>query len=161
MNKLLLLVVCVLTTIGAKAQFDEGKWFVNTSLTGLDLSYSSGQKGHFGLDAGGGYFLMDNFAVIGELGGDWSSPVDKYKLAGKARYYFDNIGIYLSGGLKLASVQYKHADKVNDFAVLLEAGYAYFLSKTVTIEPAVYWDLSVKDSDNSRFGLKIGFGFYF
>ncbi|EGJ72534.1 hypothetical protein Bcop_2381 [Bacteroides coprosuis DSM 18011] len=161
MKKLLLLVVCLLTTIGASAQFEEGKFIVNTSITGLDLSYSSGSKGHFGFEVGGGYFLQDNWAVLADLGGDWSSPVDKYKLAAKTRYYFDNIGIYLSGGLQLSSIQYKHMDKTNDFAFLLEAGYAYFLSKTVTIEPAVYWDLSVKDSDNSKIGLKIGFSFYF
>ena len=42
-----------------------------------------------------------------------------------------------------------------------EAGYAFFLTRTVTIEPAVYYDLSFKDSDLSKFGLKVGFGFYF
>lgn len=48
-----------------------------------------------------------------------------------------------------------------DFALGAEAGYAFFLTRTVTIEPAVYYDLSFKDSDWSKFGLKVGFGFYF
>ncbi|BDW79469.1 hypothetical protein BFINE_52640 [Bacteroides finegoldii DSM 17565] len=43
----------------------------------------------------------------------------------------------------------------------IEAGYAYFLSRTVTIEPAVYYKWRFDDSDNSRFGIKVGFGFYF
>lgn len=33
--------------------------------------------------------------------------------------------------------------------------------KKHSIEPAVYYDLSFKDSDLSKFGLKVGFGFYF
>jgi hypothetical protein len=49
----------------------------------------------------------------------------------------------------------------DDYAFGVEAGYAYFLSKTVTIEPAVYYDMSFKDGDYSKIGLKIGFGFYF
>ena len=42
----------------------------------------------------------------------------------------------------------------------LEAGYAYFLSRTVTIEPAVYYKWRFNDGDMSRFGVKVGFGFY-
>ena len=42
----------------------------------------------------------------------------------------------------------------------IEAGYAYFLSRTVTIEPAVYYKWRFNDGDMSRFGVKIGFGFY-
>lgn len=44
------------------------------------------------------------------------------------------------------------------FGFGMEGGYAFFLSRTVTIEPAVYWDIN---KDRSEFGLKVGFGFYF
>lgn len=44
------------------------------------------------------------------------------------------------------------------FSFGLEAGYAFFLTRTVTIEPAAYWNVN---SDRSKFGLKVGFGFYF
>ena len=40
-------------------------------------------------------------------------------------------------------------------------GYAYFLSRTVTIEPAIYYDQSFKDhSKYSTIGLKVGIGVY-
>ena len=43
----------------------------------------------------------------------------------------------------------------------LEVGYAFFVSKTVTIEPAVYYDQSFKDhSDFSTIGFKVGVGVY-
>jgi hypothetical protein len=44
----------------------------------------------------------------------------------------------------------------------VEVGYAFFVNKNITIEPAVYYKMSLADfSDNSTVGLKIGFGFYF
>ena len=161
MRKFVLVMLCLLATVGAKAQFENGKWFVNTYVTGLDLSYSKGDKGHFGFEGAVGHFLLDNLALIADVGADWSSPRDSYKLGAKARYYFSQTGIYLSGGLKLASVQYKHEKKQTDVAMLLETGYAYFVNRFITIEPAIYYDLSFKDSDWSRIGLKIGLGFYF
>ena len=43
----------------------------------------------------------------------------------------------------------------------LEMGYAFFLNKTVTIEPAIYYDQSFKrHSDYSKIGLRIGLGIY-
>ena len=43
----------------------------------------------------------------------------------------------------------------------LEVGYAYFVSKTVTVEPAVYYDQSFKDhSAFSTIGFKVGVGVY-
>lgn len=158
---LLLVVVCLVTTLTASAQFEKGKIILNPSITGLDLSYSKSTKTQFGFDLAGGYMLQNNFALIAELGGSWSSPVDKYKLAGKARCYFDKVGIYASGGLQVSSYQAKDKSSVNDFALVLDAGYAYFISRNVAIEPGVYLDLSFRDSDHTKFGLKLGFGFYF
>lgn len=43
----------------------------------------------------------------------------------------------------------------------IEVGYAFFLNRTVTIEPAVYYDQSFKNhSDFSKIGLRIGVGVY-
>ena len=40
-------------------------------------------------------------------------------------------------------------------------GYAYFLSRTVTLEPAIYYDQSFKShSDYSTVGFKVGIGVY-
>ena len=50
------------------------------------------------------------------------------------------------------------SDNDTKFSFGLEAGYAFFLSRTVTIEPAAYWNVN---SDRSKFGIKVGFGLYF
>ena len=68
------------------------------------------------------------------------------------RYYISKVGVFLGAGVDL-----NRGDKTR-FGFGMEAGYAFFLSRPVTIEPAVYWDI---DKDRSEFGLKVGFGFYF
>ena len=50
---------------------------------------------------------------------------------------------------------------MNDATLGAEVGYAFFLSRTVTVEPAMYYNQSLTDQDYSKFGVKIGFGFYF
>lgn len=167
MRKIVFLFVFMFATMAANAQFEEGKWIVGSSVTGLDLSFAGssdnnlGTKNHFGFQAEAGYFLMDNLALLGDLGGDWSSSADMYQLGAKARYYFDKVGFYAGTGLLLRSMQIKHGSDTTDFALTFEGGYTYFLSRTVAIEPGLYYHLSLSDNDWSRFGLKIGFSLYF
>ena len=43
----------------------------------------------------------------------------------------------------------------------VEVGYAFFLSRTVTVEPSIYYDQSFKNhSDFSTIGFRIGVGVY-
>ena len=73
------------------------------------------------------------------------------------RYYIIQNGLYLGAGVKLV-----HANtNYNDFMPGIEVGYAFFISHTATIEPAIYYDQSFKNhSDYSRIGFRIGFGIY-
>ena len=43
----------------------------------------------------------------------------------------------------------------------VQLGYAFFLNRTVTIEPELYYNQSLKDQDYSGLGLRISFGIYF
>ena len=138
MKRLALLVCLLIGTMAAHAQFEKGKWFVNPSVTGLNFSYNTEtDKAHFGLEAGAKW----------QGGG-----TDVYTLGVGGRYYISKVGVFLGAGVDL-----NRGDKTR-FGFGMEAGYAFFLSRTVTIEPAVYWDI---DKDRSEFGLKVGFGFYF
>ena len=58
------LVMLVVTTLGAHAQFEKDVWYVNASLTGLDLSHSKYEGTNFGFTLGGGAFVADNFAIL-------------------------------------------------------------------------------------------------
>ena len=148
-----------LTALEKHAQFEKGKWFVNPSVTGLNFSYNTEtDKAHFGLEAKGGAFLVDNVALLIDAGAKWQGGgTDVYTLGVGGRYYISKVGVFLGAGVDLNRYDWDGGDKTR-FGFGMEAGYAFFLSRTVTIEPAVYWDI---DKDRSEFGLKVGFGFYF
>lgn len=162
MKKLTLLVCLLVVTMAAQAQFEKGKWIVNPSVTGSDLSYNTGtDKASFGLEAKGGAFLLDNVALLVHLGAGWNQGElnkDVYTLGVGGRYYFSSIGVYLGADVNMDRWKWSGGDDDTKLSLGLEAGYAFFLSRTVTIEPAAYWNVN---SDRSKFGLKIGFGLYF
>ena len=71
------------------------------------------------------------------------------------RFYFNSTGVYLGGGLDWNRFRYDGGSHRTDWGLGIEAGYAYFLSRTVSIEPAVYYKWRFNDSVMSRFGIKI------
>ena len=44
MKKLALVICLLVASLGARAQFEQGKWIINPSLTGLNFSYSNSEK---------------------------------------------------------------------------------------------------------------------
>ena len=120
--------------------------------------YQAENKGHFGLEAKGGAFLADNVALLIGAGAKWQGGgMDVYTLGVGGRYYIDRVGVFLGADVNLHRYAWDGGDRTR-LGFGMEGGYAFFLSRTVTIEPAVYWDIN---KDRSEFGLKVGFGFYF
>lgn len=173
MKKLALFICFVVVTVAAQAQFEKGKWFLNPSITGLELTHDTGlDKTSFGLEASAGAFLLNNFSLQVRAGASWNyngSDMDVYTLGVGTRYYFDKVGIFMGANVNVDRWDWGHdEDDTKDwghddegdtkFSFGLEAGYAFFLSRTVTIEPAAYWNIN---DDRSKFGVKVGFGFYF
>ncbi len=155
MKKIALIVIALVMSVSANAQFEQGKGYLGASLSGFDMSSQSKQF-HLGLDAKLGYLFMDNLMGIAEVGYDhWESQPDFVTVAGSARYYFVQNGLYMGAGLK-----YKHTTDYNDILPNAHVGYAFFISRTVTIEPEIYFDLSTKSFDYSCYGLRIGIGVY-
>ncbi|MCI7310481.1 MAG: hypothetical protein MR536_06485 [Prevotella sp.] len=159
-KKLMLLMVVLLTAISANAQFEQGKIYTGASLTGLDLSYN-GKKGmNLGLQARAGYLLEDNWMVLGQAAfqhtGKDDAP-DYFSVGVGARYYIVQNGLFLG-----ANCNFIHANSnYNDLMPGVEVGYAFFLSRTVTVEPSIYYNQSFKKhADYSTIGLKIGVGIY-
>lgn len=161
MKKIGLVISFLIVSLGTYAQFEQGKWLVTPSLTGFNFSYSQHEKARLGLSGEVGHFVADNIALMVNVGVDWSSAVDEYSFGTKGRYYFDSTGIYLGAGFDCDRFRYSGVGSRTDWGVGVEAGYAFFLSRTVTIEPAAYYKWRFNNSDRSKFGLKIGFGFYF
>ena len=143
-KKCLLLVATMMVSICASAQFQEGKGYIGASLTGLDLHYNAQDGFNVGLEAKAGFFPWDNFMVLGNV-----SAVHNGSEA---------VADHISIG---AGVKFLHANhSYNDMMPGLEVGYAFFLNRSVTIEPAIYYDQSFKSSRYSTVGFKLGVGVY-
>ena len=159
MKKVALMLVGLLMTVAANAQFEKGKVYCGASLSGLNLSYNGSSELNLGVAGQVGYLFADNLMGVGNVSYQHygsSDVADYVSLGVQARYYIIQNGLYLGVGAK-----YVHCDSYNDVLPGVEVGYAFFVSKTVTIEPAIYYDQSFKDHSNySTVGLKIGVGVY-
>lgn len=157
MKKFLFLLLFIASAGAAHAQFEEGTTFVNTSLTGLNMQFNNDFK--VGVEAKAGYFFADDWAFTAGAGLDYgNSKLNILHAGAGVRYYIEQNGLFLGAGLK-----YIHKDSsYNDLMPGVELGYCFFLNRSVTIEPALYYNVSIKDSKNySEAGLKIGFSYYF
>ena len=167
MKKLLLCLVMLTTTTLAHAQFEQNKWYFNTAVTNLGISYNGSEELRLGGQITAGTFLFDDIALMLNGEGVYHKLGERSATFGVGgRYYFSQNGIYVGTGIKFRHYEYEENAKVknekfNDGLWSFEAGYAFFLSRTATIEPAIYYDLSFKDSDYSKVGFKLGFGLYF
>lgn len=160
MKKLFLaIVLAAISTTGAFAQFEKGKIYGGASVSGFDMSYSETTKFSLGVDAALGKMIAQDWLIIAELGYQYhNSETQTFSVGAKGRYYIEQNGIFLSLGAK-----FQHMFKdYNDFFLTPEVGYCWFLNHNVMLEPSVYYNMSLSDfGDKSRFGVKIGIGFFF
>ena len=159
-KKLMAMAVALLATTAASAQFEQGKTYIGGSLTGLNASYSGSDKFCLGIQAQGGYFVADDIMLYGQVGYDHNGNKeikDRYSVGVGGRYYIEQNGVFLG-----ANCKFLHASGgYDDIMPGVEVGYAFFLSRTVTVEPAIYYDQSFKKhSDFSTIGLRLGVGIY-
>lgn len=156
MKKILSLMFLLVLTLGAKAQFEKGTHFANASLTGLGIGFDKGEFS-MGISAGYGYFISDCRMVGGEVGYRHHGGLNTFVLKPSFRYSFVQNGLNVGGGL-----QYEHAGYKQNYVQLCpQVGYTFFLSKNVSLEPAVYADFCLNDfSNGTSAGLKIGIGLY-
>lgn len=155
-----MLLAIAFTAITANAQFEQGKFYVGAAMTGLDLNYSGAEDLNFGVQAKGGYLFEDNWMLLAQAGYQHSGNDDIddcFSVGVGARYYIIQNGLFLGINGKLI-----HANgNYNDIMPGFEVGYAFFLNRSVTIEPAVYYEQSFKKhSDYSKIGFRLGLGVY-
>ena len=146
MKKLLFTMLCgLMFSVAGQAQtqdrlpFAKDKYYASAGLSNFDLNWSKNQSWHMDLNAKCGYLFEDDWMITGTLGYDWHKVV------------------YLG-----ASANYVNSPIRKDFVPSAQCGYAFFLNRTVTIEPEVYYNLSTKDvTEYSGFGIRLGLGIYF
>ncbi len=97
--------------------------------------------------------------LLGQLSAEHNGSeavADHIMVGAGGRYYITQNGLFLGANCKFLHANHNY----NDVMPGAEVGYAFFINRSVTIEPAIYYDHSFKDSDYSTVGLKIGLGIY-
>ncbi len=137
--------------------FEKGKVYASAGLSGLDLNYNANKKWNFNIDARMGYLLQDNWmGMLDASYGVYNHDYNQFAVGLGVRYYMQDNGLFGGAGLR-----YRHKGGVNDVMPNVNLGYTFFISRTVTIEPELYWNISTnKFKDYSDFGFRIGFGIY-
>lgn len=156
-KKIAMLIAAMMVSLASHAQFEGGKTYVGASLSGFDLSYNGSDKGRLALQGKVGRMMVDNLMLTGQFTFEKQESLPFTTSVGAGgRYYIVQNGLYLG-----ASVSYKHRKNYDDFLPSLQVGYAFFINRTVTIEPEIYYDQSIKShKDYSQVGLRVGIGIY-
>ena len=160
MKKIIITLTLALVGISsAFAQFEKGTYYLGATTNATELSYSKSSKFNFDLGVHGGYMFEEAWMAIVELGYNYNhSDMQQLYAGAKLRYLIKQNGLFLQVGGK-----YLHeAPNFNDVQITPEVGYCFFLNRHLTIEPSLFYDISLSDfSDKSKVGVKVGLAWYF
>lgn len=174
MKKIILTVVTLLTfgfvhaqdsnMDNAGSQTDQGKWLIEvntgtwaTGNTSFSLLAVDGGDTSWSAGAEVGYFIIDDFALKAGLGyfddGSGNNSFN-YKFGGK--YYIVGqfpVGVDITG---------TSGDGNDANWIGVQAGYAWFISDNVSMEPAIRYNATLDENKaNSAFQGLIGFALHF
>jgi len=160
-KKLMMMLAALTMSVATYAQFEQGKVYASAGLSNLDLNFNSNEKWKLDVQGKVGYFFADNWMATAQGEYNYRKTEPNYFSVGAGvRYYILQNGLYLGAGANYVH-HTSEGSRIDDFMPSLQLGYAFFLSRTVTIEPELYYNQSFKShSDYSGFGLRIGFGIY-
>lgn len=163
MKKTIISLLFAVVSMGAFAQFEKGTKYLNASLSGFGISYSKTPGFCMNIEGAGGYFFADNWMVKGLLGWDHVDGANTFDMGAGIRYYLKNNGLFFGTGIKYGLQSGGGESEVlHNVFQPLEAGYCFYLNNHVSIEPAFFVDMCYNHfKESTRFGLKLGFGYYF
>lgn len=166
----------------SSALVTKGEWFIAPSLTNVGLNSISIKPAdaststsitRFGLQATGGYGLMDNLAAEAGVGfqslsfsGSSSSVFDIF--AGARYYFFKNF--FANADLLLAlgkSGDSDYSGNFNAFGLNVGAGYDFMIGNSFAFEPSISYTFSLSAKlDEAKFNLglfsiNLGFVYFF
>lgn len=165
-KKILAMLAFSFFVTGAFAQdaVEKGAWLFSG---GSNLGYSSASSSGVGaslsnlvINAKAGYFFMDNLAAgalinyVSISGG--GSDVSLTGIGLFARYYIQG-KFFLGAGFQSLSTSSGGTSGPNITQIPLEAGYAFFLTKSVAFEPALNF---TSYNGGSIFGVNLGFSVF-
>ena len=158
MKKKIMMLIAALTMSAASfAQFEQGKFYTSAGLSGLDLNYSDCSKLKLDVGMKAGYFFMQDWMITANVDFGYRKYEPNILKAGAGlRYYIEQNGLYIGAG-----ANYLHQGDYDDLQPTVQLGYAFFLNRTVTLEPEIYYNQSTKCRDYNNVGFRINFGIYF
>ena len=181
MKKITFLVITAFASVGAFAQFNQGRMLVGGSaeirtMADKDKSggttVTNGNRTSLSLSPSFGYFIIDQLAVGAAIdmglskwndksGFDDDNTTTNIQLQPFVRYYLP-MGIFFQGKFGLGTAKTTYDDdsrdnKYNTSSLALSAGYAIFLSDNVSLEPEFgYRTSKFKNTDSDTKNLNSG-----
>ena len=160
---------------GLMAQTEKGYWMINPQLTAFstgstDTDSKQPNRFNFGVGFKGDTFIYDDLLVSFGTGYNLDMQKKQWKenslqLNGSVKYYFFS-HLFLG-----AEIGYEHnwtrysgtgqkTQKSDYYYVGADLGYAVFITRNISIDPALYWKYSFIDRLN-QYGFRLGFSLYF
>ena len=163
MKKIIVSLLFAVVSMGAFAQFEKGTKYANLSLTGFGLDYCKAGGFHLGISGAAGYFVADQWMVLGQLGWNHQDSANEFTLGAGGRYYLKDNGFFFGDGFRYGMISAStDTPTVHNFYMTPEVGYCFYLNDHVSIEPSVFVDMCFNHfKDYTKFGLKLSFGYYF
>lgn len=188
MKKITILVIAMVASFGALAQFNQGRMLVGgsaslRSTTGKTKdggqTVTNGTRTDFNLSPRFGYFVIDNLAVGAELGiglSKWNSKTNgsdyntnTLSFGPFVRYYLP-VNVFFHGNLNFGTQRTKYENsnfdtgKYNTFGLGIGAGYAWMLNDYIAVEPMLLYGFkrgkdSASDDKYIDSGLSLSVGF--
>lgn len=174
MKKITILVLAMCGSLGAFAQFNQGRMLVGGSVEFQTTTskykndattVTTGRSTSFSLAPQFGYFIIDNLAIGAALDlslSKWKPEDDNGESTGTSialqpivRYYLPQ-GIFFQGRFGFGSAKTKYdtfnnnvtEEKYSTLSWALSAGYAFFLNDFVAVEPQLgYGSERLKEKD--------------
>jgi hypothetical protein len=160
-KRLILMMMTLLLSVSSFAQFEKGKTYFSTGFSSASLTYTGSERWKLDLGVKGGYMLEDCW--MGLVQGEYSDHKYEPKalsLGVAVRYYLAENGIFLGAGVNY----YHHSfegESHSDMMPTVHVGYAHFLGKSVTVEPEVFYNQSLKNhGEYSKLGFRLNLGIY-
>jgi hypothetical protein len=148
MKKIFTILCAGILTLGLSAQTDGGSMTIETS-TGLTADFSDDLVLDLNLD--GGYFVVDNLAVMARISLMSADETD-FGFGIGARYYM---------GKMFGGVMYSIPGE-DQSALDVEVGYLWMLTDNVSVQPMFEYSMDMENTDaDAGMAIKVGFGLYF
>lgn len=173
MRRFFTVVFCLFAIVGiSRAQTEAGRWVINPT---SELSFSSNNPfsdsefRNIRAQIGVGHFVADNFLARASFGYEFQrmgDTKDRYWNFGVGgRYYINGVipvGITLEHYIARIKLPGIPASSQAFPAISVEAGYAWFVTPNLSIEPMVYCKQFYGSGrhNTERIGLSIGLNIY-